>query len=268
MIDFKVLPEALLFIAGAVPNTLFMAFVSIFFGILFGSFIAVLRLENNMFINIFFTVFVSFFRAVPGIVQLFIVYYSLPYLLAPVFSAFSGTEVKPFDVSPYWSVYLCFILYNTAYQSENIRGALRSVDHGQYEAAVAMGMTSFRAFTRIVLPQAFVVALPAFFTYYLKTIKLLALVFTVKSWTCSPKRISSPPSTTGAWNRTSRTQSPIGVWPYSSPSSSTDGKRNSVAEALINRADKKNRTLSRRIISFFLSYLKPTSVDSSIFLSE
>lgn len=180
MIDFKVLPEALLFIAGAVPNTLFMAFISIFFGILFGSFIAVLRLGNNMFINIFFTVFVSFFRAVPGIVQLFIVYYSLPYLLAPVFSAFTGTEVKPFDVSPYWSVYLCFILYNTAYQSENIRGALRSVDHGQYEAAVAMGMTSFRAFTRIVLPQAFVVALPAFFTYYLKTIKLLALVFTVK----------------------------------------------------------------------------------------
>ena len=55
MIDFKVLPEALLFIAGAVPNTLFMAFVSIFFGILFGSFIAVLRLGNNMFINIFFT---------------------------------------------------------------------------------------------------------------------------------------------------------------------------------------------------------------------
>ena len=144
MIDFKVLPEALLFIAGAVPNTLFMAFVSIFFGILFGSFIAVLRLGNNMFINIFFTVFVSFFRAVPGIVQLFIVYYSLPYLLAPVFSAFTGTEVKPFDVSPYWSVYLCFILYNTAYQSENIRGALRSVDHGQYEAAVAMGMTSHK----------------------------------------------------------------------------------------------------------------------------
>ena len=101
MIDFKVLPEALLFIAGAVPNTLFMAFVSIFFGILFGSFIAVLRLGNNMFINIFFAVFVSFFRAVPGIVQLFIVYYSLPYLLAPVFSAFSGTSTfASFYITP------------------------------------------------------------------------------------------------------------------------------------------------------------------------
>lgn len=61
--------------------------------------------------------------------------------------------MKPFDVSPYWTVYTTFILYNTVYQSENLRGALRSVDHRQYEAAVAMGMTPFCAFTRIVLPR-------------------------------------------------------------------------------------------------------------------
>ena len=77
-------------------------------------------------------------------------------------------------------MYTTFILYNTAYQSENVRGALKAVDKGQYEAAVAMGMTPLAAFTRIVFPQAFIVALPTFFTYYLKTIKLLALVFTVK----------------------------------------------------------------------------------------
>ncbi len=180
MIDFEVIPTALLFISGAIPNTLFMAFISIMAGIILGSFIAVLREGNNKILNAFFAVIVSFFRAVPAIVQLFIIYYSLPYLLAPIIGTFTGTEVKPYEVSPYWSVYLCFILYNTIYQSENIRGALRSVDKGQYEAAVAMGMSPFHAFTRIVLPQAFVVALPAFFTYYLKTIKLLALVFTVK----------------------------------------------------------------------------------------
>ena len=163
MIDFAVIPTALLFIAEAIPNTLFMAFVSLFFGILLGSVIALIRIRSK---NV--------------IVQLFIVYYSLPYLLAPLFTSILGHTVKPFDVSPYWTVYTTFILYNTVYQSENLRGALRSVDHGQYEAAVAMGMTPFRAFTRIVLPQAFVVAMPAFFTYYLKTIKLLALVFTVK----------------------------------------------------------------------------------------
>ena len=158
-----------------------MAFVSLFFGILLGSVIALIRIRSkNVIVNGFLTVFISFFRGVPSIVQLFIVYYSLPYLLAPLFTSILGHTVKPFDVSPYWTVYTTFILYNTVYQSENLRGALRSVDHGQYEAAVAMGMTPFRAFTRIVLPQAFVVAMPAFFTYYLKTIKLLALVFTVK----------------------------------------------------------------------------------------
>ncbi len=180
MIDFEVLPTALLFIAGAIPNTLFMAFVSLFFGVIFGSIIAIVRIKPSKIVNGIFTVLISFFRAVPGIVQLFIIYNSLPFLLAPIISAVVGHTVKPFDVSPYWSVYTTFILYNTAYQSENIRGALRSVDKGQFEAAVAMGLSPFKAFTRIVLPQAFVVALPSFFTYYLKTIKLLALVFTVK----------------------------------------------------------------------------------------
>ncbi len=180
MIDFEVLPTALFFIAGAIPNTLFMAFISLFFGVIFGSMIAIARIKPNKIVNGIFTVLISFFRAVPGIVQLFIIYNSLPFLLAPVISAVVGYTVKPFDVSPYWSVYTTFILYNTAYQSENIRGALRSVDKGQFEAAVAMGLSPFKAFTRIVLPQAFVVALPSFFTYYLKTIKLLALVFTVK----------------------------------------------------------------------------------------
>ena len=180
MIDFSVLPSALLFISEAIPNTLFMAFLCLFFGILLGSGVAVLREYGNPLVNGIFGVFVSFLRGVPAIVQLFIIYNSLPFLLAPLISAVTGSAVKPFDVSPYWTVYTTFILYNTAYQSENIRGALRSVDKGQYEAAVSMGMTPLTAFTRIVFPQAFTVALPTFFTYYLKTIKLLALVFTVK----------------------------------------------------------------------------------------
>lgn len=180
MIDFSVLPTALLFIAKAIPNTLFMAFISLFFGIIFGSVIAVIRESCGKGVNGLFAVLISFFRGVPSIVQLFIVYNSLPFLLAPLISSVVGHTVKPFDVSPYWTVYTTFILYNTAYQSENVRGALRSVDKGQYEAAVSMGMTPFKAFTRIVFPQAFLVAMPAFFTYYLKTIKLLALVFTVK----------------------------------------------------------------------------------------
>lgn len=178
--DTEIMVEAIWFIFGAMPNTLFMAAVSLVTGIILGSFVAVLRIGSNRALNCFFAVIVSFLRGTPSIVQLFIVYNSLPFILAPIFSAIQGETVKPFDVSSYWTVYTTYILYNTAYQSETIRGALLSVDRGQYEAAVSVGMTPFAAFRRIVFPQALIVALPTFFSYYLKTIKVLSLVFTVK----------------------------------------------------------------------------------------
>ena len=106
--------------------------------------------------------------------------YSLPYLIAPILSAVTGSVVKPFDVSPYWTAYIFFIIYQTAYQSENIRGALLSVDRGQLEAALAVGLSYYQAYKRIILPQAFAVAMPSFFTYYLHGIKSLALLFTIK----------------------------------------------------------------------------------------
>lgn len=175
-----IMVKAIGVIFGAMPNTLFMAFVSLMAGIILGSAVAVLRLGHNRLVNGVFSVLVSFLRGTPSIVQLFIVYNSLPFLLAPLFSMVTGHTVRPFDVGPYWTVYTTFILYNTAYQSETIRGALLSVDKGQYEAAVTVGMSPFKAFTRIVFPQALIVALPSFFSYYLKTIKVLSLVFTVK----------------------------------------------------------------------------------------
>ena len=81
MIDFSILPTALLFIAKAIPNTLFMAFISLFFGIVLGSVVAVLREQGGRAVNGLFAVLVSSLRGVPAIVQLFIVYNSLPFLL-------------------------------------------------------------------------------------------------------------------------------------------------------------------------------------------
>ncbi len=178
--DTDMMIKAIGAITAAMPNTLFMAAVSLLAGIALGAGIAVIRMGNNRIINAFFAVIVSFLRGTPPVVQLFIVYNSLPFLLAPLFNSLMGTHIRAFDISPYWVVYTTYILYNMAYQSENIRGALLSVDRGQYEAAVSVGMSPFKAFTRIIFPQALIVALPAFFSYYLKTIKVLSLVFTVK----------------------------------------------------------------------------------------
>ena len=178
--EFDTAVEAFAFILKHLPLTLFLPAVTLLIGIVLGSIIAIVRLRSNKLVNAVLAIVVSFFRSVPAILQVFIMYYSLPYLIAPILSAVTGSVVKPFDVSPYWTAYIFFIIYQTAYQSENIRGALLSVDRGQLEAALAVGLSYYQAYKRIILPQAFAVAMPSFFTYYLHGIKSLALLFTIK----------------------------------------------------------------------------------------
>ena len=178
--EFDTAIEAFAFIHKHLPLTLFLPAVTLLIGIVLGSIIAIVRLRSNKLVNAVLAIVVSFFRSVPAILQVFIMYYSLPYLIAPILSAVTGSVVKPFDVSPYWTAYIFFIIYQTAYQSENIRGALLSVDRGQLEAALAVGLSYYQAYKRIILPQAFAVAMPSFFTYYLHGIKSLALLFTIK----------------------------------------------------------------------------------------
>ena len=178
--EFDTAVEAFAFILKHLPLTLFLPAVTLLIGIVLGSIIAIVRLRSNKLVNAVLAVVVSFFRSVPAILQVFIMYYSLPYLIAPILSAVTGSVVKPFDVSSYWTAYIFFIIYQTAYQSENIRGALLSVDRGQLEAALAVGLSYYQAYKRIILPQAFAVAMPSFFTYYLHGIKSLALLFTIK----------------------------------------------------------------------------------------
>ena len=178
--DFETAVEAFAFILKHLPLTLFLPAVTLLIGIVLGSIVAIVRLRSNKLVNAILAIVVSFFRSVPAILQVFIMYYSLPYLIAPILSVVTGSVVKPFDVSPYWTAYIFFIIYQTAYQYENILGALLSVDKGQMEAALAAGLSYYQAYKRIILPQAFAVAMPSFFTYYLHGIKSLALLFTIK----------------------------------------------------------------------------------------
>ncbi len=178
--EWAAMGDALLYILRVVPRTLLMAAFVLGVGIAMGAVVAVLRIGRHRFLNPILAVWISFTRAVPAIVQIFIANYTIPYLLAPIFSQISGETVKPFDVSPYWVGCLLFFFYHAAYQAENIRGALLSVPKGQYEAAVAIGMTPKDAYLRIAFPQALVVALPTFFTYYLHAVKALSLLFTIK----------------------------------------------------------------------------------------
>ncbi|MEA3111084.1 MAG: polar amino acid transport system permease protein [Caballeronia sp.] len=109
-------------------------------------------------------VYVEVFRGTSLLVQLFWLFFVLP---LPPFNL----ELTPFTVA-----IVGLGLHYGAYGSEILRGALRSVPGGQYEAALALNMPASTRMRRIVLPQAMINALPPATNLMIELLKGTSLV--------------------------------------------------------------------------------------------
>jgi general L-amino acid transport system permease protein len=69
-----------------------------------------------------------------------------------------------------------FIMFEAAYQAENVRGGLQSIDRGQYEAAQALGLSGTLTTVLIILPQALRAVIPALFNSFISLFKDTSLV--------------------------------------------------------------------------------------------
>jgi polar amino acid transport system permease protein len=110
-------------------------------------------------------VIVNVIRGLPIIVQLFYIYFVLPEF---------GVQLTAFQAG----VIGLGIAYS-AYQAENFRADIEAVDPGQREAAQAMGMRSALIMRRVILPQAFRIALPPYGNTLVMMLKDSSLVSTI-----------------------------------------------------------------------------------------
>ena len=108
---------------------------------------------------------VNVIRGLPIIVQLFYIYFVLPEV---------GIQLTAFQAG----VIGLGIAYS-AYQAENFRAGIEAVDPGQREAALAMGMRPALLMHRVVLPQAFRIALPPYGNTLVMMLKDSSLVSTI-----------------------------------------------------------------------------------------
>lgn len=176
--DLKTAAEAFLSNWTVVPATMGLALLILILAVILGMVIALIRTYRIPVLNNIAAVFISFMRGTPLIVLLFIVYFSLPDI-AVFLAGLLGLPADPNKVSPVYSVIITYSLYMSAFQSENIKGALASVERGQMEAAYSIGFKTSQALLRIVFPQALKVAVPNFCNAYIGVIKSLSLAFTV-----------------------------------------------------------------------------------------
>ncbi len=137
------------------PVTFEIVAVAFSLGFILALLIATARIKKIPVLNQILTVFISFERGTPLLVQMLVVYYALPIVLKSFFGIDSRRWEKIIFVD------LALILNQGVFLGEIFRGAITSIPKGQREAAIACGISEFNAFVRIVLPQAFRVALPS-----------------------------------------------------------------------------------------------------------
>jgi His/Glu/Gln/Arg/opine family amino acid ABC transporter permease subunit len=173
------------------PVAVLITVVSFFTGIVIGLFAALAKIRRLPVLSQIVTFYTSFTRGTPLLVQLFLAYYGLPILLDVLNTQFDlNWDVRNVPALVYALV--VFSLNTGAYLTETVRGAIEAVDIGQYEAAQSIGMSGFQTHTRIVLPQAFLVALPNLGNTIIALLKdsSLAYVITVMEIMGSARRIA------------------------------------------------------------------------------
>ncbi|NVK41386.1 MAG: ectoine/hydroxyectoine ABC transporter permease subunit EhuC [Oceanospirillaceae bacterium] len=135
----------------ALPLATFMAFLS-----------GLLRLSDHRSLRWTATVYVEFFRGTSALIQLYWIYFVLPFFGISIDAITAGVVALGFNIG--------------AYGSEVVRGGLLSVDKGQTEAAIALNFSPRQRLWRIILPQALVGMMPPFGNLAIELVKATSLV--------------------------------------------------------------------------------------------
>ena len=164
MIEYltQILPSVL-FIAEGALITLKYSLISVFFGLIIGIIVAILKTSRFKPLRFFCNFYTSIFRGTPLLIQLTIIYFITPSLLGVKLSVFVASVIA-------------FSLNSGAYVSEIIRAGIEAVDKGQFEAAKALGVPTHMAMKDIILPQAIRKILPSLINELVNLLKESAII--------------------------------------------------------------------------------------------
>jgi len=142
--------------------TIFISVISMALAVVLGLILTIVRLYSRPPLSSMATGYIELYRGTPLLIQLFILYYGLPNIgisLSPLIAAFLGLGMN-----------------YAAYEAELYRAGISAVAKGQMEAALSLGMTRGIAVRRVILPQAFKIALPGVTNDFIALFKDSSLV--------------------------------------------------------------------------------------------
>lgn len=164
--SFKSIGPDIPYIVAGVGITLLYAICSVLLGFCGGLVLALMKRSHSRLLRLLPAAYISIFRGTPLLLQLFLVYFSLPQLLGC-------------DISPFAAGLIAFSFNSAAYVAEILRAGMESVPGGQLEVAAVMGLSRWKILRHILLPQALRNVLPALVNEVIALIKESALISTI-----------------------------------------------------------------------------------------
>jgi len=158
------------FLYGALHTIIYCA-VSFPIALLLGLVLALMSGSRFVWLRGPARIFIEVVRSTPMITQLFLIYFGLSAILATI-------NIAQID-NPWTAGIASLALNYCAYEAEVFRAGFLSVDRGQSEAALSLGLTSRQSFFRVVLPQAVPLMIPPFVNdliYMLKDSAIISVI--------------------------------------------------------------------------------------------
>ena len=162
-VHFDLMKKAFPLLVAGAGITIEITALSVFFGMLIGIVVALVRLSDFKILRWLGNVYVDFIRGTPLLIQIFLVYFALPSII--------GHRVDAF----FAAISACSI-NSGAYVAEVFRGGIQSIDVGQMEAGRSLGMTWWQTMRYIILPQAFKRIIPPLGNEFIAMLKDSSLV--------------------------------------------------------------------------------------------
>lgn len=145
-------------------QTLRLSAYGLFFALIIGMVTAFFRLSRSTLARTTARVYLEVVRNTPLLIHIFLIYF----VAAPVL-----------NLSPFVSAVAALSLFEGAYASEMIRGGIVSIPREQWESAYSLGLSGSIAYKKVILPQAFRLALPPLTSQAITLVKDSALVSTI-----------------------------------------------------------------------------------------
>jgi polar amino acid transport system permease protein len=160
--DIQVIIKTIPYLTRGLLNTLLLAFVGIILSSVLALVCTPLRMSQNRFLKIVFSIYIDIFRNTPIVAQIFYLYFALPLI---------GIKVSAFGCG-----LIALVLHYNAYNIEVLRSGMETVPMGLHEAGMALGFTHIQRLRLVILPLALRISLPALVNNYVSLLKNTALV--------------------------------------------------------------------------------------------